>query len=197
MRGLAIVLVFANLFSIVQFVRASGNDGRPGFLLPAAAHQFHRQFGAQKFGLIELANKVHERDAGTLSNFLPVVARAVAASPDRPVWVITGQAGMMGYHLMSKHFGKAKLLDFWSITTRELYDCLPAGSAPSSKAGSSIGLDGYRVLYDQVGDVRDLEQSPLLPAQIGACGYFAVREELAQALGLGAEKTVAWASNPR
>jgi hypothetical protein len=234
LRALALVLVFANLFSIVQFVRASGNDGRPGFLLPAAAHRFRRQFGPQKFGLIELANKVHERDAGTLSNFLPVVARAVAASPDRPIWVITGQAGMMGYYLMSKYFRSAKLLDFWSITTRELYDCLPAGSAPSSKAGSSIGLGqyldampslearcglprpdffyneclpdgdrqllathGYRVLYNQVGDVRDLEQSPLLPAQIGACGYFAVREDLAQKLGLGAEKTVVWASNPR
>jgi hypothetical protein len=234
LRGLALVLVFANLFSIVQFVRASGNDGRPGFLLPAAVHQFRKQFGAQKFGLIELANKVHERDAGTLSNFLPVVARAVAASPERPIWVITGQAGMMGYYLMSKQFGKAKLLDFWSITTRELYDCLPAGSAPSSKAGSAIGLGqyldampslearcglprpdffyneclpdgdrqllvshGYRILYNQFGDVRDLDQSPLLPAQIGGCGYFAVREDLAQKLGLGAEKSVAWASNPR
>ena len=234
LRAVALVLVFANLFSVVQFVRASGNDGRPGFLLPAAAQRFHRQFGAHRFGAIELANKVHERDAGTLSNFLPIVARAVAASPDRPIWVITGQAGMMGYYLMSKYFRSAKLLDFWSITTRELYDCLPAGTAPSSKAGSSIGLGqyldampslearcglprpdffyneclpdrdrqllvdhGYRVLYNQVGDVRDLEQSPLLPAQIGACGYFAVREELAQKLGLGGEKTVAWAANPR
>jgi hypothetical protein len=234
LKSLAAILVVANLFSIAQYVRASGNNGRPAFLLPAALHLFRRQFGEQKFSSIELSNKVHERDVGTLSNFLPVVARVVAASPDRPVWVITGQAGMMGYYLMSKYFGRAKMMDFWSITTRDLYDCLPKGSAPSGLAGSSIGLgqyleampsleaqcglprpdlfyneclpdrdrqllvaNGYRVLYDQVGQVRDLEESQLLPAQIDACGYFAVREDLAQRLGLGGEKTVVWRSNPR
>jgi hypothetical protein len=233
-KALAIVLVVANLFSIVQYVRASGNNGRPAFLLPAAMHLFQRQFGKTQFSSIELANKVHERDAGTLSNFLPVVARVVAVSPDRPVWVITGQAGMMGYYLMSTYFGRAKMMDFWSITTRDLYDCLPNGSAPSGLAGSSIGLGqfldampslearcglprpdlfyneclsdqdrqqlaahGYRVLYNQVGDVRDLEGSQLLPAQISACGYFALREDLAQRLGMGPEKTVVWKSNPR
>jgi hypothetical protein len=234
LRSLAIILVVANLFSIVQYERASGNNGRPAFLLPAALHLFRKQFGEQKFSSIELANKVHERDAGPLSDFLPLVARVVAASPDRPVWVITGQAGMMGYYLMSKYFGRAKMMDFWSITTRDLYDCLPKGSAPGGLAGSSIGLGqyldempslearcglprpdlfyneclpdrdrqllvahGYRILYDQVGQVRDLEESQLLPAQIDACGYFAVREDLAQRLGLGAEKTVVWRSNPR
>lgn len=233
-RGLAVVLACANLFSIVQFVRASGNDGRPGFLVLRAMYRFRKQFGPTRVTPIELANKVHQRDAATLGNFLPVVARAVAASPDRPIWVITGQAGLMPYYLMSTYFGRAKLLDFWSITTRELYDCLPAGSAPGSKAGSSIGLGqyldvmpglearcglprpdffyneclsdgdrqllashGYRVLYNQVGSVRDIDDSALLPAQIGACGYFAVREDLAQKLGLGPERVVVWDSDPR
>ncbi len=232
LKPLAIILVVANLFSIGQYVRATANNGRPAFLLPAAMRLFRKQFGKQKFSAIELANKVHQRDAGTLSNFLPVVDRVVAATPDRPIWVVTGQAGMMGYYLMSKYFGRAKMLDFWSITTRELYDCLPKGSAPSGQAGANIGLGqfldampsleqcglprpdlfyneclseddrrllvthGYRVLYNQIGQVRDLEDSQLLPAQIDACGYFAVREDLAQKLGLGEGTTVVWKSNP-
>jgi hypothetical protein len=234
LRALAIVLSCANLFSVVQFVRASGNDGRPGFLVLRAMHHFRKQFGRQPFTAIELANKVHQRDAGTISNFLPVVARAVAASPGRPIWVMTGQAGMMPYYLMSTYFGRAKLMDFWSITARDVYDCLPPGSAPGGKAGSSIGLGqyldampglqarcglprpdffyneclsdgdrqllgshGYRVLYNQIGTVRDIDDSTLLPAQIGACGYFAIREELAQKLGLGPERVVSWDGDPR
>jgi hypothetical protein len=70
-------------------------------------------------------------------------------------------------------------------------ECLPDGDR------QLLAAHGYRVLYNQVGQVRDLEESPLLPAQIDACGYFAVREDLAQRLGLGGEKTVVWKANPR
>lgn len=60
-----------------------------------------------------------------------------------------------------------------------------------------LASHGYRVVYNQVGTVRDIDDNPLLPAQIGACGYFAVREDLAQKLGLGPERVVVWDSDPR
>ncbi len=234
-QGWALSLLFtvSNLFSSAETVHVGANDGRPGFLLPAAISRFQEHVDARTFAPIELANKVHERDAATLSHFLPIADRAIAAL-HRPLWVVTGQAGMMGYHLMSRHFGDAKLIDLWSLTTRELYDCLPNGRAPGSRWGTHIGLEqyfsaaqsleetcglpqadvfyneclgsesreilarhGYRILYDQHGDVRDLDGNRVLTGRMPACGYFALREPLADSLGLRAETDWTWDANPR
>lgn len=231
---LSLVVAASNLLTSAQFVRLGANDGRPGFLLrPATARFRHKVESSLELSPIELANKIHERDAATLSRFLPIVDRVIA-SRDRPIWVVTGQAGMMGYHLMSRYFGKAKLMDLWSLTTRELTDCLPRGMVSGTRLGNLIGLEqylsiapdiqkscglpppdlyyneciddegkrmlarhGYRVLYDQRGEVHDIEGSRLLPAGIAACGSFAVREDLANALGLDAETDWVWNANPR
>jgi hypothetical protein len=229
---LSLILTLSNLFASAQYVRAAANDGRPGFLLPRSVARFHRNVPGVDVAPIELANKIHERDAVTLSHFLPVVDRAIAAS-DRPIWVLTGQAGKMGYELMSRHFGKAKLIDLWSLTTRELYDCLPKEKARKSRWGTFIDLGqyldnaetlertcglprpdiyynecwddalrsmlerhGYRVLYNQTGDVQDLEQSKILPARIPACGSIAIRADLATALGISPEPDWVWDANP-
>lgn len=232
--ALSLLLATSNLFTSAQFVHAGANDGRPGFLLWAAVTRFHYKVESSlDFSPIELANKIHERDAATLSRFLPIVDRALSQS-NRPLWIVTGQAGMMGYHLMSREFGKAKLMDLWSLTTRDLHDCLPRGMVSGTRLGDLIDLErylmdatdiqkscglpppdiyyneciddagkrmlarfGYRVLYDQLGEVQDIEGSQLLPRRIAACGSFAVREALANALGLGAETDWVWNANPR
>ncbi len=231
--AIAVLLSASNLFSSVQTVHAGTNDGRPGFLLPRALSAFHRRVGSGDFAPVELANKIHERDAVTLSQFLPIVDRAIAAL-HRPVWVVTGQAGMMPYYLASRHYGEAKVIDLWSLTTRELYDCMPRGSAPGSRWGTLIrpekylgaapsleatcGLPqadifyneclgladrealtahGYRVIYDQGGDVKDLENNRAFGGAVRACGYFALRQELADSLGLRSETDWAWNANPR
>jgi hypothetical protein len=228
----SILLVASNLFASAQIVHSGGNDGRPGFLLPRAILAFRQRVGSLDLAPIELANKIHERDAATLSQFLPVVDRAIAAL-HRPVWVATGQAGMMAYQLASHHFGEAKVIDLWSLTTRDLYDCLPRGSTRGSRWGTvirpeqylaaaksleeSCGLPradifyneclgdgdrealarhGYRVIYEQLGEVRDLENDPALRGSVPACGYFALRQDVADSLGLRSETDWSWDANP-
>jgi hypothetical protein len=56
---------------------------------------------------------------------------------------------------------------------------------------------GYRVIYNQLGDVQALEQSQTLPARIPACVSIAIRADLADALGIQAVPDWTWDANPR
>jgi hypothetical protein len=89
-------------------------------------------------------NKIHRRDAVTVSQLLPIADAVVAAVPSRRINVMTGQAGMIAYHLAARHYGRVNILDLWSLTDRQVLDCFPRGSIASSKWGTLIGT--YRPL---------------------------------------------------
>src|SRR4029453_3028442 len=93
---------------------------------------------------VELLNKIHRRDAVTVSQLLPIADAVVAAVPSRRINVMTGQAGMIAYHLAARHYGRVNILDLWSLTDRQVLDCFPRGSIASSKWGTLIGT--YRPL---------------------------------------------------
>ena len=60
--------------------------------------------------------------------------------------MLTGQAGMLAYHLAARHPGRVNILDLWSLTDRQLLDCFPPGSIDSSLWGTMIG--SYRPLAE-------------------------------------------------
>jgi len=140
------LFVSANLLYAVQSLRRNESEGRPLWTVLELGSLFAREVGQHGFSPVELGNNVHLRDAVTIYRFLPIVARITAAKRG-PVWIMTGQAGMVGYHVMSRYFRRAKLLDLWSLTTRELYDCFPPNALSGGKYGSWIELeDAFRQL---------------------------------------------------
>jgi hypothetical protein len=81
---------------------------------------------------------------------LPVADALVAHVKNRPIYVMTGQAGMTAYHLASRHFGKVKILDLWSLTDRQIFDCLPRGTVSAGKFGTFIGPDRPLREHEQI-----------------------------------------------
>ena len=132
--GLSALLIATNLLQQLQFLHKGYGEGRPAWTFRSLGAMFRERFGAHEFSPIELGNKLHLRDAVTAHHLIPIVRRAEEIR-QRPVWMTTGQAGMIAYHAMSASQGRAKLVDLWALTTRDLIDCIPRGERSLGKWG--------------------------------------------------------------
>lgn len=215
----AALLAGCNMLAQLQFLHRGESEGRPLWSRPHAAELIGSNIAEAGFASVEAGNKLHLRDALTVRALLPIADAAVRTS-NRTLWATTGQAGMIAYHLIAHHFGRIKLVDLWSLTTRDLYNCYPRGlkrgrlgtehdvesyldEAPrlarecglpvpdiifNECIGDSLARhlerSGYVVVYNQTGMVVDDGPGWLFPVKMGACGYVAVRKELADQLGL-------------
>ncbi|HJX64338.1 MAG TPA: hypothetical protein VJ860_10365 [Polyangia bacterium] len=139
--GLAALYAAANLVFAVQVLHQGAVEGQPLWTMRGVFSRFDARVKSKQFSRVELLNKMHRRDAVTLSELLPVADALVAQVKTRPIQVMTGQAGMTAYHLASRHFGKVNILDLWSLTDRQLLDCLPKGTVSAGKWGTFIGPD--------------------------------------------------------
>ena len=139
--GLAALYAATNLVFAVQVLHQGASDGQPIWAMRGVFNRFDGRVGAHRFSRVELLNKAHIRDAVTISELLPVAEALIAHVKTRPIYVMTGQAGMIAYHLAARHFGKVNILDLWSLTDRQVLDCLPRDTVKSCIVGSLIGTD--------------------------------------------------------
>ena len=140
--GLAALYAAANLVFALQLLHQGAVEGQPLWTMGGLFARFDvRVKDPHQFSRVELLNKMHRRDAVTVSELLPIADALVAQVKTRPLYVMTGQAGMTAYHLASRHFGKVNILDLWSLTDRQLLDCLPRGTVSAGKWGTFIGQD--------------------------------------------------------
>jgi hypothetical protein len=122
---LGAALVALNLHYCVEFSRSRANnsyasrDLSTDGLLDAAT--------ADQFSFSELANKSHRRDAKLLEVLLPLVRRA-EPTPDDPLVIMSGQAGMVPFHLFTELYGRARFIDLYGLTTPEVVPCIPESS---------------------------------------------------------------------
>lgn len=146
-RVLGAVLLVTHLGTSLLFLHSGEPEGRPWSLAKRAIPKVKERVSAEFWG-IELANKVHARDAVTATELEPLVGRA-AAHLGRPVTIMSGQAGLVAYHTFKHHFGRAKFLDLWNITGRELEECL--GMEP-------FRYSIYGTVHDLAGVLRALDE---------------------------------------
>lgn len=117
------LLVFVNVKSELKFGASRENGSFSG----AAAHEGEDALiGPQKpdFAFTELGNKAHRRDARLLGVLLDTLTR-LAPSPAHPLYVMSGQAGMVPYYAFREHFGALKFIDLFAITTHDILACVP------------------------------------------------------------------------
>jgi hypothetical protein len=139
--GLAALYAALNLVFAVQVLHQGACEGQPLWTIPGVFTRFDGRVPTHLFSRVELLNKMHRRDAVTVSELLTVTDALVAYVKTRPIQVMTGQAGMTAYYLAARHFGKVNILDLWSLTDRQLLDCLPPGSVQAGRWGTFIGAD--------------------------------------------------------
>jgi hypothetical protein len=139
-----------NVGCALRLLHLGESEGQPLWTMRGVVERVERHIGPDLVAPIELWNKIHRRDAVTLSRLLPIVDAAVAHTPGRRVQVMTGQAGMLAYHLAARHYGRIDILDLWSLTDRRLLDCFPPGAIEASRWGSRIGTVRPFVEHDQL-----------------------------------------------
>jgi hypothetical protein len=144
--GLAVAYCALNLGCSLRLLHLGLSEGQPLWTMRGVIERVEKRIGPSLVARVELLNKIHRRDAVTLSELLPIADAVVAHVPSRRIHVLTGQAGMLAYHLAARHPGRLNILDLWSLTDRQLLDCFPPGSIDSSQWGTTIG--SYRPLAE-------------------------------------------------
>jgi hypothetical protein len=138
-RSITAGYTLLNLIFAVQLLHQGHSDGQPLWTMQRVFKRAEKRLGAETFARVELLNQIHRRDAFTTHALLPIADAVVAHVKTRPVYVMTGQAGMIAYHLASRHFRRVVILDLWSLTDRQLIDCFPPGTVPIGKWGTFFG----------------------------------------------------------
>jgi hypothetical protein len=144
--GLVVAYCALNLACSLRLLHLGLSEGQPLWTMRGVIERVEQRIGPSLVARVELLNKIHRRDAVTLSELLPIADAVVAHTPSRRIQVLTGQAGMLAYHLAARHPGRVNILDLWSLTDRQLLDCFPPGSIDSSLWGTMIG--SYRPLAE-------------------------------------------------
>jgi hypothetical protein len=132
---LVAVLVADNLAGDFRFLRGDGS-GHP---LPAAM-TIRRVLAASPeashFSTFGTASG-HVRDSFVVEALLPY-ARRINALGEGPVTLMSGQAGMIPFHLADDLHGNVRLIDLWMLTTNELDKCVDTARRGRSSTGVSL-----------------------------------------------------------
>jgi hypothetical protein len=92
------------------------------------------------FAFSELANRAHRRDARLLGVLLDIVER-LAPSAERPVYLMSGQAGMVPYYVLKEHYGRARFIDLYALTSSSALPCMPQRTQRPQMQGIRLSPD--------------------------------------------------------
>lgn len=129
------VLATANAWYFWSLVRGGGVNGYPLVAALRVVPAAQKEYGLESYPFIELANKSHLRDS-LLSEELKRVISRIRPSVAGTIWLASGQAGAVPYHVFRAFPEGLRFIDFWGLTTTEVMPCLP----PSRLKHSSLGV---------------------------------------------------------
>jgi len=132
--AVSVALSLVNLWFLVGLARSGGTNGYPLTAALKVVPKAREQYALQSYSFLELANKSHLRDALLSEELKRVVARVAPEIPGK-IWIASGQAGAVPYHVFSSFPDRLRFIDFWSLTTSEVIPCLPASKLKHSALG--------------------------------------------------------------
>jgi hypothetical protein len=126
----------------VKQAQAFGASRSNGSYRGEAAHEGSQGLpaGAPAFTFSELGNRAHRRDAHLLAALLELTRR-IAPTPERPLYIMSGQAGMVPYYVFREHYGAARFIDLFSLTAPEILPCIPANRRNEQIHGIRLSPD--------------------------------------------------------
>ncbi|AKU92105.1 hypothetical protein [Vulgatibacter incomptus] len=157
--GIVVVAVGSGLWATVDFARGNENTGRPHLELARTRAVLEEAWGPLPFVAAELANRAHLRD----SSLTPAVQAALdglVATVDRPIVLLSGQAGMVPFHVFQAHYGKVRFLDLYGLTDDALVRCLPERNLGRSIFGVGPS-EGWLLAHPEV-----LERCGIAPPDV-------------------------------
>jgi hypothetical protein len=151
----------SNVLFSLQALRFGLSDGQPLWTAHGAVERVRAHIDEPAISDVELLSPLHRPDAVLIDELFAVADAIVDRGPDRRIRLLTGQAGMLIYHLAARHPGRFDVTDLWSLTDRRLLDCLRPESFETTQQGTMVGA--HQVLQNHV----DLtERCGLLPPDL-------------------------------
>jgi hypothetical protein len=94
------------------------------------------------YSWFEKRNRVNLRDAEIINNLDRLVTQIIR-SRNSPVTVMSGQMGIVPYHLAMKHRGNVRFMDRFGLTDRTFTSCDTTRSLRRGKLGLQLSYEFY------------------------------------------------------
>jgi len=130
-------LLFANIVSLFAFA-VNDSTGMPIWKY----RQIPRFENFEEYSFFEKCNKAHLRDI-PVANKLNKVLDAALEYYDRPITILSAQAGMVIFHAAKSHYGKIHFIDLKSITTRHFTDSPVTKNKPRTEYGLKMRYEDF------------------------------------------------------
>ena len=102
------------------------------------------------YSWFEAQNRTHHRDLIFLNAVRPVIDFYVDAVPDEPLVIMSGQAGLVPFHLFQEHYGRLRFIDQFGLTTRDFTGCVMTSKTRRDVYGLPVSLEKYIQLRDSL-----------------------------------------------
>jgi hypothetical protein len=165
-HALGAVVVALNVTSVLAF----GSSGANGSYQGGAAHEGEQRLVGPRtmtFTFSELANRAHRRDARLLGPLLGLVRR-LKPTEEQPIYLMSGQAGMVPYYVFREFYGRARFIDLYTLTTPEILPCVPLRHRKREIQGVQISA-GYVIDHADEMTVACSARRPHIVFSTGRC----------------------------
>jgi len=143
------LLLCMNLAGAAEMARSDRNSAYPGHLAPALVRHVRANVEEPEVTFPEIVNKPHLRDTPLLAALLGVV-RHLGPTPEQPIHMMSGQAGMVPYHVITRHYGAVRFVDMFSLTTDYFLRCVDPKKLRRSALGSSLPYEYYFKNHERI-----------------------------------------------
>jgi len=101
-----------------------------------------RRYDTSKYSWFEKRNRCNLRDV-PITEHLDYLVTQIANRHHRPVVIMSGQMGMVAYHIAMNHFGEVRFIDRLGLADRTFTDCKVTQALPKLSVGLSLSYDFY------------------------------------------------------
>lgn len=99
-------------------------------------------FDLARFSWFERRNRVNMRDVPTLDYVDGLISRLLILGSDRVV-ILSGQMGMVPFHIALEHFPRVRFLDRHALVERAFTSCPVTASLPRTQLGLDVTYESY------------------------------------------------------
>lgn len=141
------LLIFTQIIGLINFADKH-STGRPIWTYPDSNDKIMEE--KNSFSFFEKANRIHLRDI-FLINELNKLLPDILEEKDHVV-MMSGQAGMVPYHIIGRNYGRIRFIDRFGLTTNDFTTCGITSKRSKNYLGIQINYSFYFEHSQQIVD---------------------------------------------
>lgn len=122
------------------------------------------------FTWFERRNRYNQRDIPVIRAMDGLVAH-LDRRTQRPLVILSGQMGMVPFHIAQRHFGRVRFIDLRGLVERTLTDCRGAREIRRTPLGLALDYSGYFRLLSEEDPSRPLPVPDIIFDACSECRY--------------------------